>query len=57
VPLYHGHQFRDAVQAHNKQVEWIVYEDEGHGWTRPQNRFDFWTRVEKFLGRHIGGAQ
>jgi len=56
VPLYHGNQFRDAVQAHNRQVEWVVYEDEGHGWTRPQNRFDFWTRVEKFLGQHIGGA-
>jgi dipeptidyl aminopeptidase/acylaminoacyl peptidase len=56
VPLYHGNQFRDAVQAHNKQVEWVVYQDEGHGWTRPQNRFDFWNRVEKFLGRHIGGT-
>jgi dipeptidyl aminopeptidase/acylaminoacyl peptidase len=54
VPLYHGNQFRDAVQDHNKQVEWVVYQDEGHGWTRPQNRFDFWTRVEKFLDKHIG---
>ncbi|MCC2956939.1 S9 family peptidase [Massilia sp. IC2-477] len=56
VPLYHGNQFREAVQAHNKQVEWVVYEDEGHGWTRPQNRFDFWKRVESFLGRHIGAG-
>jgi dipeptidyl aminopeptidase/acylaminoacyl peptidase len=56
VPLYHGNKFRDAVQAHNKQVEWVVYQDEGHGWTRPENRFDFWTRVEKFLGRHIGSG-
>ncbi len=54
VPLYHGNQFRDAVAKHNKQVEWIVYQDEGHGWTRPQNRFNFWKRVESFLGRHIG---
>lgn len=56
VPLYHGNQFRDAVAAHNKQVEWVVYQDEGHGWTRPQNRFDFWKRVESFLGRHIGSG-
>ena len=56
VPLYHGSKFRDAVMGHNKQVEWVVYQDEGHGWTRPQNRFDFWTRVEKFLGRHIGSG-
>jgi len=56
VPLYHGNKFRDAVAGHNKQVEWVVYQDEGHGWTRPQNRFDFWTRVEKFLARHIGAG-
>ncbi|CAN7183057.1 alpha/beta hydrolase family protein [Massilia sp. LjRoot122] len=56
VPLYHGNLFRDAVQAHNKQVDWVVYQDEGHGWTRPQNRFDFWKRVETFLGKHIGDS-
>ncbi len=56
VPLYHGNKFRDAVAAHNKSVEWVVYEDEGHGWTKPENRFDFWTRVERFLGKHIGSS-
>ncbi|QBE64260.1 S9 family peptidase [Pseudoduganella lutea] len=54
VPRAHGVRFRDAVGATNKQVEWVEYEDEGHGWTLPKNRFDFWTRVEKFLDRHIG---
>ncbi|MGI4844661.1 MAG: alpha/beta fold hydrolase [Janthinobacterium lividum] len=54
VPLYHGTKFRDAVKKHNQQVEWVVYPDEGHGWTRPETRFDFWTRVEKFLAKHIG---
>jgi dipeptidyl aminopeptidase/acylaminoacyl peptidase len=54
VPLYHGNKFHDAVKNHNKQVEWIVYQDEGHGWTQPANNVDFWTRVETFLGRHIG---
>ncbi len=56
VPLYHGNKFRDAVAAHNKQVEWVVYQDEGHGWRKPQNRFNFWKRVEAFLGRHIGAG-
>lgn len=56
VPLYHGNKFRDAVARHNKQVEWVVYADEGHGWSRPETRFDFWTRVEKFLGKHIGAG-
>ncbi|MGZ8338553.1 MAG: alpha/beta hydrolase family protein [Telluria sp.] len=54
VPLYHGRKFHDAVKANNKNVEWVLYNDEGHGWTLPQNRVDFWTRVEKFLEQHIG---
>nr|WP_314629889.1 alpha/beta fold hydrolase [uncultured Janthinobacterium sp.] len=54
VPLYHGKQFYAAVKQHNRDVEWVVYGEEGHGWTLPQNRVDFWGRVEKFLGKHIG---
>jgi dipeptidyl aminopeptidase/acylaminoacyl peptidase len=54
VPLYHGRKFYDAVKQTNKNVEWVVYEDEGHGWTLVETRVDFWGRVEKFLGRHIG---
>jgi dipeptidyl aminopeptidase/acylaminoacyl peptidase len=56
VPRAHGVRLRDAVRATNKDVEWVEYEDEGHGWTLPKNRFDFWTRVEKFLDRHIGAG-
>ncbi|AMO25178.1 hypothetical protein UC35_01070 [Ramlibacter tataouinensis] len=54
VPITHGIQFRDAVQKTNPDVEWIEYTDEGHGWALIKNRVDFWTRVEKFLARHIG---
>ncbi|GGX91927.1 alpha/beta hydrolase family protein [Pseudoduganella dura] len=54
VPRVHGVRLRDAVSATNSNVEWVEYADEGHGWTLPKNRFDFWTRAEKFLGRHIG---
>jgi dipeptidyl aminopeptidase/acylaminoacyl peptidase len=54
VPVYHGRKFYDAVKATNKDVEWVLYEDEGHSWTLVETRLDFWSRVEKFLGRHIG---
>jgi dipeptidyl aminopeptidase/acylaminoacyl peptidase len=54
VPLYHGKQFHAAVKQHNRDVEWVVYDEEGHGWTLPKNRIDFWGRVEKFLDRNIG---
>lgn len=56
VPIYHGTKFRDAVMRTNKQVEWIEYREEGHGWKLTKNRFDFWNRVEKFLDKHIGSG-
>ena len=49
VPLVHGTKFYDAVKSHNKDVEWIVYQEEAHGWRLLKNNVDFWTRVEKFL--------
>jgi dipeptidyl aminopeptidase/acylaminoacyl peptidase len=54
VPIKHGTEFRDAVSKSNRDVEWIVYPDEGHGWSELKNNIDFWTRVEKFLARNIG---
>ncbi|MES2126430.1 MAG: prolyl oligopeptidase family serine peptidase [Pseudomonadota bacterium] len=54
VPLYHGKKFLDAVKPGNPDIEWVVYEEEGHGWALPKNRIDFWGRVEKFLDRQIG---
>lgn len=54
VPLVHGTKFYDAIKDHNKEVEWVVYKDEGHGWSRLDNNIDFWSRVEKFLDEHIG---
>ena len=53
VPLYHGSKFYQAVKQSNPQVEWIEYPEEGHGWYLPQNRIDFWTRVEKFLAKNL----
>jgi dienelactone hydrolase len=53
VPIEHGERMRDALEPHNKQVEWVRYDDEGHGWYRQKTRRDFWTRVETFLARHL----
>ena len=56
VPMIHGRKFMQAVKATNQNVEWIEYQDEGHGWGLPATRVDFWSRVEKFLDKHIGPA-
>ena len=56
VPIEHGIRMRDALRPHNKQVEWIDYPSEGHGWSLQANDIDFWTRVEKFLERNLKDA-
>ena len=53
VPIKHGTDFRDAVIRTNKDVEWMVYPEEGHGWRMLETQVDFWTRVEKFLDRYL----
>ncbi|WP_229207215.1 S9 family peptidase [Duganella sp. Root336D2] len=57
VPIVHGTRLRDAVRDSNPDVEWIEYPNEGHGWYEPRNNIDFWTRVERFLDRHIGAGR
>ncbi len=44
-----------AMRNANKNVEYILYPDEGHGFTHPQNRLHFYAKVEEFLGKYLGG--
>lgn len=57
VPIVHGTRFYSAVKAHNPNVEWIEYVNEGHGWRSTQANIDFWSKVEAFLDKHIGQAR
>ncbi len=57
VPPYHGKKFYAAVKQTNLNVEYVQYDEEGHGWVLPKNRYDFWTRVERFLDKQIGNAR
>ena len=54
VPLVHANRLRQAMDSAGHPPEWVLYDDEAHGWLRPANRFDFARRVERFLARHIG---
>lgn len=54
VPISHGKKFYDAVSRTNKNVEWIEYDEEAHGWSLPKTRIDFWGQVESFLDKQIG---
>jgi dipeptidyl aminopeptidase/acylaminoacyl peptidase len=35
--------------------EYLVFEDEGHGFAKPENRLRFYAAAERFLARHVGG--
>ncbi len=48
-------QIVEALRKRGKVVEYVEYPDEGHGFVRPENRLDFYTKAEKFLATHIGG--
>ena len=54
VPIVHGEKMRDALKAQGTPVEWVTYQEEGHGFLLEKNRFDFYERVTKFLAHHLG---
>jgi dipeptidyl aminopeptidase/acylaminoacyl peptidase len=56
VPLAHGTDFRSALERAHKEYEWVVYAGEGHGFSKDENVFDFYGRVERFLAKHLGGV-
>jgi dipeptidyl aminopeptidase/acylaminoacyl peptidase len=35
--------------------EYMLFEDEGHGFAKPENRIKFYAAAERFLARHLGG--
>jgi dipeptidyl aminopeptidase/acylaminoacyl peptidase len=35
--------------------EYLLFEDEGHGFAKPENRLRFYARAEAFLAEHLGG--
>ncbi|PTT79166.1 S9 family peptidase [Pelomonas sp. HMWF004] len=57
VPLAHGTRMRDALAAAGRPPEWVVYDGEAHGFTKPENRLDFARRVETFLAKHLGPGE
>lgn len=42
-----------ALRARGVEVEYLVKEDEGHGFLNPDNNIDMYHAVEKFLAEHL----
>ncbi|HES59843.1 MAG: S9 family peptidase [Calditrichaceae bacterium] len=48
-------QIVNALKERGVEVQYMVKENEGHGFGNEENRFDFYGEMEKFLGQHLGG--
>jgi dipeptidyl aminopeptidase/acylaminoacyl peptidase len=48
-------QIVDAMKKAGKDVQYVEYPDEGHGFARPENRLDFYAKADKFLAKYLGG--
>lgn len=68
IPMLIAHGANDprVKQAESEQIveamkkkgilhEYLLFKDEGHGLAKPQNRSKYYTAVEKFLAKHLGG--
>ncbi len=57
VPLYESQQIAERVSASGGTVEFVHYADEGHMFSKLENRIDSFTQMAEFLRRHIGGGR
>ena len=49
-------QMVEALKKRGITVEYMVKDNEGHGFRNEENRFDFYRAMEKFLASHIGDS-
>ena len=47
----------DEMKKKGIPVTYALYEDEGHGFMRPENRLSFYALAEEFLYKHLGGRK
>lgn len=52
-PLSESQQAKDALQKLGRDVDFVVFEDEGHSFRKVQNRIDGWDRRAAFLEKHL----
>lgn len=46
-------QMVEAMRKRGIEVEYMVKDNEGHGFRNEENRFDFYKAMEKFLAKHM----
>ncbi|MGH8779223.1 alpha/beta fold hydrolase [Paraburkholderia sp.] len=49
-------QIVDALRARGVDVEYMLKENEGHGFHNEENQFEFYEAMEEFFAVHLGGV-
>jgi dipeptidyl aminopeptidase/acylaminoacyl peptidase len=44
-----------AMKEKGIDHKYMLFEDEGHGFVKSENRIEYYTAVEEFLAKHMGG--
>lgn len=57
VPLHEAEQIVATLTKANRPVELVVFDDEGHGIVRRENREVAWRRAAEWFERELGSAQ
>jgi dipeptidyl aminopeptidase/acylaminoacyl peptidase len=53
VNINESDQMVEAMKKRGIDVEYLVKDNEGHGFRNQENRFDFYGSMEKFLAKHL----
>ncbi|MFB6183275.1 MAG: prolyl oligopeptidase family serine peptidase [Haloarculaceae archaeon] len=53
VPVGEAEQIVERAREQGVPVEKLIFDDEGHGITKRENRIDAYTRVVEFLNEHV----
>jgi len=56
VPVGEAEQIAEEVADHGVPVEKLIFEDEGHGISKLENRIEAYTAVVDFLDEHVRAA-
>jgi len=56
VPVEEAEQIVSTLRARGRAVDYLRYEDEGHGLAKAKNRADAWPKVVRFFEKHMGPA-
>ena len=54
VPVEEAEQIVSTLRSRGRDVEYLRYEDEGHGLAKAKNRADAWPKVVQFFEKHMG---